>query len=1252
MNRFRTKKKVKEEISAPRPSQDSESSIPFRPFRKGKKAQEPEKVEIDLSTALPSTDEFRTSLLMTGLSARFSMLREQDDPSTKIGKASDDSVLFPKRQSRLDYGGFRGLGDIAEVESIKAAAPFTRKDSSTFDDGDSFTASSIMGRSKPIEGNNLFGGRQKIYKIPVGTNPAKTLGGGMGGRALYDDDVALSAFQKWRQAERERKSSEEDRDGSEKRNSGQMEIDIFRAESPVLSNYNQKRETSSTTSSIPSLARNSTAATSVTSSHRAPSLKEWQASAGSGSAVDRSVTRTRRLYESGLNNDLHEQQSSALSRIDTLTRQRTFGTRTPDLAQNSPSPTTIGFVERFAGERKILAKSSAPNLRSMSPPTTASSAGTPDLGVRVPSVTEMRSNFGGAPPLSPPISETEENSILSIHPNDRGKATALGVFQKPTQPYDESRYAQRQLQRQQGRETPTLKSRDDSGTSSINQRSSSSSSLRSRGLEPQIDSTVTAAKSSSNEEPATSFLADPNDSDCSPAVSPKPVSSPQVFLRRPSDREHPAFRDSSIPTPLSLDSKSGDEISQIAENSSSLSPNQRGSSPADSPTLGPAPGAGLSGMVRQHLRGDSNASSIYGMIPPTSGFESRFPVDSESAQTFHELGTTANPWDLSDAGRDWTLDLDVNEPMLDVQSRSSNIPDSEDLPGIVLGTMPNTSEEDRDEFASQLADGARRVRERLTTYVETDSRSTSPSRLGDSSDSFGDQPPPPRQNGLGLLRPKNSRGSLIDRSRDASQSKAMKMLGLGASSNSQVGNTVRETPKEENGRAPNSFDYSETEEKADDVDEAHAGLRAFRQARRELQKMREHETQARYQQQDDPAPDGNSVRSTPSRERPSGRRSPERERKPPPVFYKERSSEELMQGSHSFGYEGQMRPDGGRSGPDSGNDGQASGWQTRPTNSSSVRGNLQIGPNGAVTRPPMRSPGLPGTDIKRSPIMPPRPYPGSTQNKSLSSTSNANLHVQTGRGYESGQVSPVSPMPSPLPHNPPTPSALPSSPRPSASPNRGQENGGTSISDAMRRKIKTKDISDPTFVMSTSRVPTVALPDAPRNRSRSNSRTAPPLPPINPRRRQDFSSTRAVFDNLSRRNEGGFDNGASRGDGDDPKPERRRLRSVVPDTSSIQSKSPNNQPSINVGPPASRQVVTQGAKRPGMNLPGGAQNCTALTPSAQLKVADGYTAQVVMNGLRYPRDLVFNVAGNLLISKQGVAGVRRVVLDENDGDIL
>jgi hypothetical protein len=68
MNRFRTKKKAKEAEGLVRVSTDSDGP-PLAPvkssktFRRGKKIPEPEpKLEIDLATALPSSDDFRTSL--------------------------------------------------------------------------------------------------------------------------------------------------------------------------------------------------------------------------------------------------------------------------------------------------------------------------------------------------------------------------------------------------------------------------------------------------------------------------------------------------------------------------------------------------------------------------------------------------------------------------------------------------------------------------------------------------------------------------------------------------------------------------------------------------------------------------------------------------------------------------------------------------------------------------------------------------------------------------------------------------------------------------------------------------------------------------------------------------------------------------------------------------------------------------------------------------------------------------------------
>ncbi|KAF9770074.1 hypothetical protein IL306_012425, partial [Fusarium sp. DS 682] len=252
MNRFRGKKKGKDDLEASRPSIESESSSPFRMFGKKKAPEEEPKKELDLATALPSTDDFRTSLLMTNLSARFSMLREQDDPNTKVGKASDDSVLFPKRQSRMmDFGFAAGLGDIAEVESIRT--PFPRSSMQSHDDTTS-TNGSVMGRSKPIEGNNLFGGRQKVYKIGTGGNK-----GAMSGRVLYGDDIAQSAFQKWRQSEKDKQSFED------LQQEELVDTEIARPESPSQTDYNRKRETNSTTSSDPSAARDSTAATSITS---------------------------------------------------------------------------------------------------------------------------------------------------------------------------------------------------------------------------------------------------------------------------------------------------------------------------------------------------------------------------------------------------------------------------------------------------------------------------------------------------------------------------------------------------------------------------------------------------------------------------------------------------------------------------------------------------------------------------------------------------------------------------------------------------------------------------------------------------------------------------------------------------------------------------------------------------------------------------------------------------------------------------
>lgn len=1096
MNRFRTKKRAKDDSSA-----SEQSSMPsFRGFRRGKKSLEEEpKKEFDLSSALPSDDNFRTSLLMTNLSARFSMLREQDDPNTKIGKASDDSVLFPKRQSRLtDFGfssGLRGLSDIAEVESIKAPHLRNEVDSFILDDADSMRGGngSIMNRSKPIEGNVLFGGRQKIYKVPASTAKGNTMGA-MSGRALYDDDVSMSAFQLWRQNERQQHSLEADVEREIGGDEAETGTELVRSTSPMFSGYNRRRETSSTTSSASAIARNSTAATSITSQPATSSsardsrpTSTAASSAGSTPVLERSVTRTRRLYEQALTQDMHDQQTSALSRMDTLSRQRPLGSRTPDLTFAGPSPAGPGSHERFGERRQILTKGSAPNLRSFSPPATASSfSGTPELGASTnapsPSVSENNKNaFGGLPPLSPPISEAGEQAQLSIQPNDHGKATAMGVFQKPLEPYDESRYAQRQLQLQQGRETPNQRSRPESDASfGATVRSESSSSMQRQPIISRMSGTSTrlepAVEEDHSNDRETTFFDDSDDS--ASGISPgrgRFAGMPQVVLERPADADHPALRESALPTPLSLSDKFLEQPPTMT--STLTAPSSRQGSPPDSPTL-PEPTAGLSGMVRQHLRSESNVSSVYGAEPQNT--------------------TLSN-------------DRDGADTAAQASSGSDQVPvDSVDF--------------ETDEFANQLADARRRVRERLTSYAETDSSSREPSPLrhADSRKDVVGQPSPPMAGsalGLGILKPKSSRGSLVDRTRNISgpQSKARKMLGIGAATMTASTSPRRqsfddkdgpslapmqeETAMEDRGRdmsargsdADTDAERSSPEDKNDDA--VHPGLKAFRQARRELQRRKELATSNKHQAPQASHPDsdaGSGLRSrsvsgsgsgpdrydqpaqprerpTPNRENRSRQGTMNRDQKPPPVFYQQRVPSDESTYGRALGSQPASRQastERFRSGSEaSGGPGQS---YNRPpplrlrNNSSPYDESKQLAPLNPPRTNMLRSPGLPGTDIRRSPIMPPQGYPGSTLatpsphylDRSRSALNLATQHGRGGYDSHSGQPSPVSPM----------------------------------STDPMAGSMGGRSRSDPA---------TATLQNT----------TAPPLPPLNPLRRREGSGS-------------------------------------------------------------------------------------------------------------------------------------------------
>ncbi|PTB69166.1 hypothetical protein BBK36DRAFT_2536 [Trichoderma citrinoviride] len=796
MNVFRNKKKGKDEAESARPSMESESSSPFRMFGKKKGQSEETKPELDISSALPSTDDFRTSLLMTGLSARFSMLREQDDPTTKVGKASDDSVLFPRGQSNWNLGG---LQDIAEVESIRSPS-ISRLEPFNIDD-----SGSVMNRAKPVDGNTLFGGRQKVYRLPAnGSGAGKD--GPMSSRTLLEDDVGMSAFQKWRLAEKERQMAEGGDSSSNEAADLESQSDSHLeppqdSQSELLSESrsetSRRRETSSTVSSV--AARYSTA-TSVTS-QGATSVRDSQfTSSTSSSSAERSVLRTRRLYEQGLSRDLQDQQSSAMSRMDHLSKGRPFASAMPDGA----SPTASAFGDRILERRPILAKASAPNLRSFTPSATNSASASPsETSSKFPAAGVSKSNFGAAP-ISPPMSEPEDHPMLAIQPNDRGKATAMGVFERPAEKYDDSTYAQRQLQLQQGRETPVNRHRSMESSVSATSDIKSSSAMQQNKAEPAT------AKAVAPEDPP-SFFDDSDDDSSMLNGAPNTIKSPNPSLsvERPNDGDHPAFKGSAIPAPLSLGPRG-------PSGNLSAAPSPVPAAPQDSPTLGP--NTGLSGMVRAHLRSDSNASSVYGM-----------PAE-ESEPTRAQSG----------------LGLDHDRSPGSAQSATHGRPPMSRSPSRPRASNDEVEREEEDAFARHLADGARRVREKLGSMV--DAEMDRPSPMTPSALDSPKDVPPPRTNALGILKSKSSHTSLFDRhARDQSQPRSMKMVmsSNGSLPPSRRGSTEA-ADDSRRGRSTQARERpSDRGVSTDKEDNVPVGLKAFRQARLELQKMKDVDTTQR-----------------------------------------------------------------------------------------------------------------------------------------------------------------------------------------------------------------------------------------------------------------------------------------------------------------------------------------------------------------------------------------------------------------------
>lgn len=1091
MNRFFAKTKFRDaSFVEPAPSANvDETPVPklsARKTRKWKKERPEPKPELDLSTVLPSADNFRTSLIMPNLSARFSMLKEQDDPNSRLGKARDDSVLQSLRQSRLNNLTFSTVSDRAEdsflKNPIRPPFAFEEHDSISSADGygtddDSTYTGSIMSRARRGEGNVLFGGRQKIYRIPTsGTGSTKSLGGDgrpMAGRALYEDDVSSSTFQKYRQEKRMQRGFERD------------ELDL-KTEleqsgcSSSLGDYNKKRDTvsSTTSASAPSVAA-STAATSVDSQGVRPSSP-----AGRAPSLERSNTKTRRLYENGLDQHMCEQQSSALTRLNSIQRQRNPGSKiTAQFVSQARS------VSDFSDHHN---RSTSPTPNISSPPFSANN----DKPTTFSSIRQTRSSGSSptlppsqSPPLSSPIKETGEvNALaLSIEPNDYGKATAMGTFNRPKR-FDEQQYLQRQMHMQEGKEapsstkpspptatkselqkpehkftlsTPKVRQRSETTVSSNRNVSSAFQFFQNAVNRMQADRANADRKPSHNDAYGTFFShitgsdsedeerdsqANQTSSRTYPPSSPQPESNLKVATP-PTIVEHPAMPSPSLPEP------------EISDGADAQEPPETLNTPSHTMERTTS---GLSGLVRQHLRHTSTQSSVVDPPSPVhwsqdpdhlSALADVLPLPSVS---FRPSASPNQEWQTSDR------EASGDEPLWQHQLRKGHHREAS-----------SETQAEREAFANELAQRQKAIQEALKSKVDSGSRSTSPSLGSVSAKPLFDNALRP----FARLRSKSSRDNRSP-SPDTPASRTLKMSAFGknsanASSASLVTNDERLDADGLRGR--------EASKQSQDPSRSSALNRA----------------QSRLQNSDYSVYSVNPQIDQQS-ERGNSNKSGEEE-----VLTHRQSSHSSAQGHSSA---------------------ESSSAQSRSprmrylddSKTGTVQGTFSIDrhayPSDAISSQSQASMLSDDSSLSQSPV---RRSDSQSSEKGYFDSKAASLHpTQT-------NVSSSMDFPRPSPNTPYSANSTP--PLSSASRPTTQSSGMNGIHvqqpawqsmQRRKRSVHKSDISEPVFLSSTCNVDVVSLPPgASLKNGQDESRQNPPVPPANPRRRATFGKAHKT-DNL------------------------------------------------------------------------------------------------------------------------------------------
>lgn len=1123
MNRFRKHKKAKEA------AEDIEGGSPLFTLKSSKKKDEPEpKPEFDLSIALPPTDNFRTSLLMPKLSARFSMLKEQDDPLSMLGKASDDSVLFPKRASRLNLFGHNPamLADIDEISSNDGSRPslalgrtgsFASGGDGYGTDDDRSQTGSMMSRARRAEGNNLFGGRQKIYKIPAKspvrpTDDVPEAGFRGMGKPIYEHDLNLSAFQRLRLKEKEEKAAAEATREAAARESGY-------AASSASSN---SRATVSSTASVP-LSNVPTAATSADESPLATSqspptgypfpetLAEGPRSGPAMSAPRSGSIRNRRLYGQGLTQAAQNQQSSTLNRLESLSRQRAGTPDLPSLNRNySKSATNL----RDRLQKLTIAEPAISTSGPTSPPSSATSP-----KPRISGETSLRDRLSptagtfGIPPLSPPTSENDEASLLlaaSIHPEDHGKATAMGLFNRPATGFDEQAFSRRQLQMHQGRETPPppcaspprrplpadpMGRPRGQSKSSYRSRAESASSHYSSDAHRGIDRHGASSVEASPYRPGVrTFYAasdasesgdegDAHTGHISSTTSLGNEYGPSLHHSSVSStKPHPPVKEHLETLPEVRYSDLGD-LRPITENDIGFTTPPRditGDIPErpDSPTLQPdMEFAGMGGLVRSHLRQGSDGSSVF--PPPSPDLSERQPAElSPKAGGSESISQQPAILPAVEQPQEDTRPLSTTRP----GTSGSQCPSRNSAEGTgsrnseeasTPGTMTDTAsvsngsswreelelhhrrhgstetQREREEFAIELAERRRKVQEKLRSVAESESRSNSPTPGRSTPDL------PRTGNAFALLKQKSNKqtGTKFDQK---------KLLGYSGGNAS-----VPALPSDDSWREEErpSFGFG----RHSNSSSPHIG----------------------------------SDRSLRSRM---------------PSLSRDNSLEESRESSRSRGHS-PFRPQRDRAGSD---ESGRSKSRTRVRE----RDDLETVDEGSVIahdkfvvpegfEPPMPASlpasNRPSTEMTESPSFDRVPSAASSRHRSTSRSGTPSFQYE--RPFQFSQSN-TSSMIGASPRAPPAAPAYSANATPplnemptdssstalsSASSSQTIPQRGLGVGSLLKRPVNKKQISEPTFVSSTSSVPLVGLPPGSTLPSPTST---PPLPPMNPRRRR------------------------------------------------------------------------------------------------------------------------------------------------------